>query len=76
MMVGGQVGIVGHLKLADGVKIAAQSGVGRDISKENEIVQGSPAFSIGDYQRSYVLFRGLTQIERTNNRDANHIRRI
>ncbi len=40
MMIGGQVGIVGHLKLADGVKIAAQSGVARDISKENEIVQG------------------------------------
>jgi UDP-3-O-[3-hydroxymyristoyl] glucosamine N-acyltransferase len=62
MMIGGQVGIVGHLKLADGVKIAAQSGVGRDISKENEIVQGSPAFSIGDYKRSYVLFRALPKL--------------
>ena len=62
MMIGGQVGIVGHLKLADGVKIAAQSGVARDISKENEIVQGSPAFAIGDYQRSYVLFRGLPKM--------------
>ena len=62
MMIGGQVGIVGHLKLADGVTIAAQSGVGRDISKENEIVQGSPAFSIGDYKRSYVLFRALPKL--------------
>lgn len=62
MMIGGQVGIVGHLKLADGVKIAAQSGVGKDILKENEIVQGSPAFSIGDYKRSYVLFRGLPKL--------------
>jgi len=62
MMIGGQVGIIGHLKLADGVKIAAQSGIGQDISKENEIVQGSPAFSIGDYKRSYVLFRSLPKL--------------
>ena len=62
MMVGGQVGIIGHLKLADGVKIAAQSGIGQDILTENAIVQGSPAFSIGDYKRSYVLFRGLPKL--------------
>lgn len=62
MMVGGQVGIIGHLKIADGVKIAAQSGIGQDINNENEIVQGSPAFSIGDYKRSYVLFRGLPKM--------------
>lgn len=62
MMIGGQVGIIGHLKLADGVKIAAQSGIGQDISKENEIVQGSPAFSIGDYKRCYVLFRSLPKL--------------
>lgn len=62
MMVGGQVGIVGHLKIADGVKIAAQSGIGQDIKEENSIVQGSPAFGIGDYKRSYVLFRALPQL--------------
>lgn len=62
MMIGGQVGIIGHLKLADGVKIAAQSGVGQNITKENQIVQGSPAFSIGDYKRSYVLFRSLPKL--------------
>lgn len=62
MMIGGQVGIIGHLKIADGVKIAAQSGIGQDIVKENEIVQGSPAFSIGDYKRCYVLFRGLPKL--------------
>lgn len=62
MMIGGQVGIVGHIKLADGVKIAAQSGIGQDIKEENAIVQGSPAFSIGDYKRSYVLFRALPKL--------------
>jgi UDP-3-O-[3-hydroxymyristoyl] glucosamine N-acyltransferase len=62
MMIGGQVGIVGHIKLADGVKIAAQSGVGHDIPEENSIVQGSPAFGIGEYKRSYVLFRSLPKL--------------
>ncbi len=63
-MIGGQVGIVGHIIIADGVKIAAQSGVGASITKENEIVQGSPAFSISDYKRTYVLFRKLPELEK------------
>ena len=62
-MIGGQVGIVGHLTIAKGTKIAAQSGVGQSIINENEIVQGSPAFGIGDYKRSYVLFRKLPEIQ-------------
>ncbi len=62
MMIGGQVGIVGHLNIADGVKIAAQSGIGQDIKEEGAIMQGSPAFSVGDYKRSYVLFRSLPKL--------------
>jgi len=61
-MIAAQVGIAGHLKISDGVKIAGQSGIGGNIDKENEIVQGSPAFSIGDYKRSYVLFRSLPKL--------------
>ena len=61
-MIGGQVGIVGHLVIADKVKIAAQSGIGSSITKEGEIVQGSPAFGIGDYKKSYVGFRKLPEI--------------
>lgn len=61
-MIGAQVGIAGHLKIADGVKIAGQSGIGASIEKEGEIVQGSPAFNIGEYKRSYVLFRGLPKL--------------
>ncbi len=63
-MIGGQVGIVGHITIADGVKIAAQSGIGSAITKENEIVQGSPAFNISDYKRTYVLFRKLPDLEK------------
>lgn len=62
-MIGGQVGIVGHIAIAKGTKIAAQSGIGQSITKENEIVQGSPAFGIGDYKRSYVMFRKLPEMQ-------------
>lgn len=66
-MIGAQVGIAGHLKIADGVKIAGQSGIGASIEKAGEIVQGSPAFNIGEYKRSYVLFRALPKLnERIN----------
>lgn len=63
-MIGGQVGIVGHITIADKVKIAAQSGIGSSILTEAEIVQGSPAFNIGDYKRTYVVFRKLPALER------------
>lgn len=61
-MIAAQVGVVGHIKIADGVKIAGQAGVGASIEKENEIVQGSPAFSLGEFRRSYVLFRNLPKL--------------
>lgn len=57
-MIGGQVGIIGHLTIGDNVKIAAQSGVGNNLPS-NSIVQGSPAFEVGNYRRSYVSFKRL-----------------
>ncbi len=60
-MIGGQVGIVGHLTIGNDVKIAAQSGIGTNI-KDGEIVQGSPAFAVGDYRRSYVVFTKLPEL--------------
>ena len=63
-MIGGQVGIVGHITIADEVKIAAQSGVGHAITEKGQILQGSPAFPIGDYKRSYVVYRGLPDLKR------------
>ncbi|HEX5002495.1 MAG TPA: UDP-3-O-(3-hydroxymyristoyl)glucosamine N-acyltransferase [Bacteroidia bacterium] len=62
-MIGGQVGIVGHLTIAENVKIAAQSGVGASVTEPGTILQGSPAFSIGDYKKSYVYFRKLPELE-------------
>ncbi len=60
-MIGGQVGMVGHLTIGDRAKIAAQSGVGNNVAND-EIVQGSPAFGIGEYKRSYVIFRSLPDL--------------
>lgn len=60
-MIGGQVGIVGHLTIGNNVKIAAQSGIGQSL-KDNEVVQGSPAFNVRDYKKSYVYFRKLAKM--------------
>lgn len=62
-LIGGQVGFVGHIHIANGVKIAAQSGILRSIEEEGSIWQGSPAFPISDYKRSYVLFRALPKLK-------------
>lgn len=61
-MFGGQVGLIGHITIANGVKIAAQSGIPKSIKEEGAIVQGAPAFEFGLYQRSYVLFKNLPKL--------------
>jgi UDP-3-O-[3-hydroxymyristoyl] glucosamine N-acyltransferase len=63
-MIGGQVGIVGHIRIADDTKIAAQSGVGSSVEQPGQILQGSPAFAISDYKRSYVAFRKLPELDK------------
>lgn len=66
-VIGGQVGIVGHINIGDNVKIQGQSGVISSI-KENSIVQGTPAFSYNDYNKSYVYFKNLPNIVKEINR--------
>jgi UDP-3-O-[3-hydroxymyristoyl] glucosamine N-acyltransferase len=61
-MFGGQVGLIGHITIASGVKIAAQSGITKDIKEEGIVIQGSPAFDFGPYQRSYAVFRNLPKL--------------
>lgn len=60
-VIGGQVGIAGHLFIGDRVRIQAQSGIGRNV-KDDEVLQGSPAFSYNDYSKSYVHFKNLPKI--------------
>lgn len=64
--IGGQVGIVGHITIGNNVKIQAQSGIGRHV-KDNEVLQGSPALTYGDYNKSYVYFKNLPKIVKNIN---------
>ena len=69
-MFGGQVGLIGHITIADGVKIAAQSGIPKNIKEEGTVVQGAPAFEFGQYQRSYVLVQKPAQIKKPDRRSG------
>jgi UDP-3-O-[3-hydroxymyristoyl] glucosamine N-acyltransferase len=60
-MIGGQVGIAGHLKIGDNVKILAQAGVSKNII-DNAIINGTPAFKVQDFNRSYAHFKNLPNI--------------
>lgn len=70
-MIGGQVGFAGHQKIGNGVKIAAQSGIQGDV-EDKTILQGSPAFEIGEYKRSYVVFRKLPDLKNELNELKKH----
>jgi UDP-3-O-[3-hydroxymyristoyl] glucosamine N-acyltransferase len=58
----GQVGIVGHLEIADNTTFAAQSGISKSITKKGEIYMGSPGFEITKYRKEYIHFRNLSKI--------------
>jgi len=60
-MIGGQVGVAGHVKIGNNVKVLAQSGVTKNV-KENQIISGTPAFKVLDYNRSSVHFKNLPKI--------------
>ncbi|WP_439183954.1 UDP-3-O-(3-hydroxymyristoyl)glucosamine N-acyltransferase [Carboxylicivirga taeanensis] len=62
-MIGGQVGIAGHLNIANGTKAGAQTGINKSITKENTIQFGSPTMEMGDFNRSYVVFKRLPQLK-------------
>lgn len=64
--IGGQVGFAGHITIGNGVRIQAQSGIGRNV-KDNETLQGSPAFTYSDYSKSYVYFKNLPKVMKTVN---------
>ena len=63
-MIGGQAGIVGHIQIADGTKINAQSGVSKSIKNPNSQVTGSPAFEYTSALRSQAVTRNLPELER------------
>lgn len=60
-IIGGQVGISGHISVGNNVRIQAQSGLTKSI-KDNEIIQGTPAFNYNDFSKSYVHFKNLPKM--------------
>ena len=66
-MIGGQVAISGHITIADNVKIAGKSGIASNIKEKGSTVQGTMAFNIKDFQKSYIIFKKLPQIYKTLN---------
>ncbi len=62
-MIGGQVGIAGHISIAKGTKVGAQTGINKTVKKEDTIQFGSPSMNMGDFNRSYVVFKRLPQLQ-------------
>ena len=62
VMCSGQVGIVGHLEIADGTIVTAQSGLSKSITQKGTVQMGSPAFDAGKYRKAFIHFRNLDTI--------------
>lgn len=61
-IIGGQVGIAGHLVIANNTGIGAQSGISKSIKEEGQKIIGYPAFDVGEYFRSYAVFKKLPDL--------------
>ena len=61
-MFGGQVGLVGHLHIPDKTIFAAQAGVSRNVKKSGEVLQGTPAIDIRNFQKSSIYFKKLPDL--------------
>ena len=60
-VLGQNVFIGESVRIGDNVKIQGQSGVTSNIKDEMKI-QGTPAFSYNDYNKSYVYFKNLPNL--------------
>lgn len=61
-IIGGQVGIAGHLVIANNTGIGAQAGISKSVKEEGQKIIGSPAFDVGEYFRSYAVFKSLPDL--------------
>jgi len=61
VVVGGQAGFAGHLRIGKGAKIAGQSGITKDV-KPGEFLKGNPALPFQTAQRIAILQRKLPDL--------------
>jgi UDP-3-O-[3-hydroxymyristoyl] glucosamine N-acyltransferase len=59
--IGGQAGLVGHIRLGRGAQVGAQSGVSKSVP-ENSTVFGYPAIPIGLFKRIHAFIQRLPQL--------------
>ena len=59
VMTGGQAGLAGHLSIGAGAKIAAQSGIMRDVQAGAELM-GSPAVPIKQFMRQVAIMSKMS----------------
>lgn len=60
---GGQVGIIDHLKIGTGARLAAQCGIMRDVDP-GEVLGGSPAMPIKTHYRQLAILKRLAEENR------------
>jgi UDP-3-O-[3-hydroxymyristoyl] glucosamine N-acyltransferase len=60
VMAGGQAGLAGHLEIGSGARIAAKSGVMRDVGP-GETVSGIPAVPIGLFMKQVAILQRLVK---------------
>ena len=63
VLVGGQAGFAGHLRVGKGAKIAGQAGITKDV-EPGAFLKGNPALPIQLSQRISVLQRRLPELFR------------
>lgn len=63
VILAGQVGIAGHLKVGDDAVVTAKSATSHDV-EPGKIISGIPAFDNRDWLRSIAAFRRLGEIAR------------
>ncbi len=65
VMTGGQSGFAGHIKIGAGSKIAAQSGIMRDLEPKSEVM-GSPAVPIKQFMRQTAMLSKMSSRKGSN----------
>ncbi len=75
-LVGGQVGFSGHIQIADEVKIGAQSGIQSSIKEKGAVLQGAPAISLMNFQKSTIVFKSLPELRQEIIRLRNEVEQL
>ena len=63
-MIGGQVGFAGHLSVADGTKVGAQTGIDTSLKDAGAMYLGTPAMTLKSFYKSHVIFKKLPDMDR------------